>query len=98
MGITNLEYMFNPKSVAVIGATNEALNPGNIVMRNIMTGGFLGPVMPVSDEAEAIAGVLTYPSVQKLPKTPDLAIVCNPLPEVPEILMQIGRASCRERV
>ena len=89
MGISNLEHMFNPKSVAVIGATNEPQNPGNIVMRNIMTGGFLGPVMPVSDEAEAIAGVLTYPSVQKLPKTPDLAIVCNPLPEVPEILMRL---------
>ncbi|MES9997069.1 GNAT family N-acetyltransferase [Desulfovibrio aminophilus] len=89
MGISNLEHMFNPKSVAVIGATNEPQNPGNIVMRNIMTGGFLGPVMPVSNEAEAIAGVLTYPSVQKLPKTPDLAIVCNPLPEVPEILMRL---------
>lgn len=86
MSTTNLEYLFNPKSVAVIGATNDQANAGNIVMRNIMAGGFMGPVMPVSGQAEAIAGVLTYKSVKHLPKSPDLAIVCSPLDEVPEII------------
>jgi len=86
MSVTNLEYLFKPKSVAVIGATNDPKNAGNIVMRNIMAGGFMGPVMPVSDTAEAIAGVLTHPTVKHLPKTPDLAVVCSPLDEVPEII------------
>ncbi|WP_419786216.1 bifunctional acetate--CoA ligase family protein/GNAT family N-acetyltransferase [Pseudodesulfovibrio sp.] len=86
MSVVNLEYLFKPRSVAVIGATNDPRNAGNIVMRNLMAGGFLGPVMPVSATAEAIAGVLTYPSVKHLPKTPDLAIVCSPLDEVPEVI------------
>ena len=86
MSVINLEYLLKPKSVAVIGATNDPRNAGNIVMRNIMAGGFMGPVMPVSDEAEAIAGVLTHPSVKHLPKTPDLAVVCSPLDQVPEII------------
>jgi len=98
MSVTNLEYLFKPKSVAVIGATNEKQNAGNIVMRNIMAGGFMGPVMPVSDTAEAIAGVLTHRSVKHLPKAPDLAIVCSPLDEVPEILISLKERGTRGAV
>ena len=57
-------------------------------MKNIMSGGFLGPVMPVSLEAEAIAGVLTYKSAD-LPKTPDLAILCQPIEKAPAILQEL---------
>ncbi|MGE4505900.1 MAG: acetate--CoA ligase family protein, partial [Desulfovibrionaceae bacterium] len=89
MSVVNLEYLFNPKSVAVIGATNKPNNIGNIVMKNIMGGGFLGPVMPVSQEADAIAGVLTYAQVADLPKVPDLAIVCRPVAEAPEIIDEL---------
>ena len=42
MSVINLEYLFKPRSVAVIGATNDPQNAGNIVMRNIMAGGFMG--------------------------------------------------------
>ncbi|QGY39676.1 GNAT family N-acetyltransferase [Pseudodesulfovibrio cashew] len=98
MSVTNLQYLFKPRSVAVIGATNDPRNAGNIVMRNIMAGGFMGPVMPVSSEAEAIAGVLTHPSVKHLPKTPDLAIVCSPLDEVPEIIHSLKERGTRGAV
>jgi len=98
MSVTNLEYLFKPKSVAVIGATNDPRNAGNIVMRNIMAGGFMGPVMPVSDTAEAIAGVLTYTSVKNLPKVPDLAVVCSPLDDVPEIIHSLKKRGTRGAV
>ncbi len=89
MSVINLESLFQPGSVAVIGATNDAGNAGNILMRNLMGGGFLGPVMPVTAEAEAISGVLTYKDVSELPKTPDLAIICRPLEECPKLLRQL---------
>ncbi|AMK10306.1 bifunctional acetate--CoA ligase family protein/GNAT family N-acetyltransferase [Pseudodesulfovibrio indicus] len=98
MSVINLEYLFKPRSVAVIGATNDPRNAGNIVMRNIMAGGFLGPVMPVSSQAEAIAGVLTYPSVRHLPKTPDLAVVCSPLDEVPEVIHSLKERGTKAAV
>ncbi len=98
MSVINLEYLFKPKSVAVIGATNDPQNAGNIVMRNIMAGGFMGPVMPVSNTAEAIAGVLTHPSVKHLPKVPDLAVVCSPLDEVPEIIHSLKERGTRGAV
>jgi len=86
MSLTNLDSLFSPKAVAVIGAANDPQNIGHLVMKNLMGGGFTGPVMPVSCEAEAIAGVLTYATVADLPKTPDLAIVCRPLAEAPAIV------------
>ncbi|OEU69751.1 MAG: GCN5 family acetyltransferase [Desulfovibrio sp. S3730MH75] len=90
MSVVNLEFLFQPRSIAVIGATNEPDNPGNILMRNLMGGGFLGPVMPVSVGVEAISGVLTYKDVDALPKVPDLAIICRPLEECPEILAKLS--------
>lgn len=98
MSVANLEYLFNPRSVAVIGATNDPGNPGNIVMRNIMTGGFAGPVMPVSPEAEAIAGVLTFPSIRDLPKAPDMAVVASPLQDVPDIIAKLKKKGTRAAV
>ncbi len=86
MSLTNLDSLFSPKAVAVIGAANDPANIGHLVMHNLMSGGFTGPVMPVSCDAEAIAGVLTYAKIADLPKTPDLAIVCRPLDEAPGII------------
>ncbi len=98
MSVVNLEYLFSPRSVAVIGATNNPANPGNIVMRNIMAGGFGGPVMPVSAEAEAISGVLTFPSIHSLPKAPDMAVVASPLPEIPEVVRELRKKGARAAV
>lgn len=98
MSLTNLDSLFSPKAVAVIGATNEPGNIGHLVMKNLMGGGFSGPVMPVSFEAEAIAGVLTYSSVADLPKTPDLAIVCKPLQKAPAIVEALRKRGTRSVV
>jgi acetyltransferase len=78
MPILNLDKLFYPRSVTVIGASNREGAPGQVVMQNLLHGGFEGPIMPVSGADRAIAGVLAYPSVQDLPITPDLAVVCSP--------------------
>ncbi len=95
MSVFNLEYLFQPRSIAVIGATNDPSDPGHILMRNLMGGGFLGPVMPVSTDAEAISGVLTYKDVEQLPKVPDLAVICRPLEECPALLTQLSEIGVR---
>lgn len=78
MPILNLDKMFYPHSVAVVGATNRDGAPGHVVMHNLLHGGFEGPIMPVSSKDRAIAGVLAYPDIRELPITPDLAVVCSP--------------------
>ena len=58
MTVRNLDALFGPQSIAVVGASNQPHTVGAVVVRNLLGGGFDGPVMPVSSEHEAVAGVL----------------------------------------
>jgi acetyltransferase len=98
MSIRNLDKLFVPKSIAVIGATNRAGAIGNIVMQNILEGGFEGPVMPVNPKHEAISGVLAYADIESLPKAPDLAIICTPPAPIPELIDQLGAHGTRAAI
>ena len=98
MPIHNLDKLFYPHSVAVVGATNQDNEPGNFVMHNLLQGGFEGPIMPVTDREQAIAGVLAYPRVDALPITPDLAVVCSPPPELPEVIRTLGERGTRAAI
>lgn len=90
MSVRNLEHLFRPKSVAVIGASNRPHSVGNTIMHNLLEGGFAGQVMPVNPKHEAVAGVLTYPDVGGLPMTPDLAVICTPATMVPGLIAELG--------
>lgn len=90
MSVRNLSSLFRPKSVAVIGATEREKVVGTIAMRNLMQGGFTGPIMPVNPKHQAVAGVLAYPDVESLPVVPDLAVICVPAGEVPEQIEKLG--------
>ncbi len=98
MTIRNLDKLFTPQSVAVIGATNRAGAIGNIVMHNILQGGFEGPVLPVNPKHEAVAGVLAYPDVASLPKAPDLAVICTPAEPIPGLIAELGAAGTRAAI
>jgi len=82
MSVRNLRRLFHPTSVAVIGASNTPQTPGAIVMRNLLTGDFEGPIMPVAAGTTAVQGVLAYDSVEKLPMAPELAVMCGPPDQV----------------
>ncbi|HSB20468.1 MAG TPA: bifunctional acetate--CoA ligase family protein/GNAT family N-acetyltransferase [Anaeromyxobacteraceae bacterium] len=95
MSTVYLERMFRPRSVAVVGANNRPQRVGGVVMRNLLAGGFEGPIMPVNPRYEAVAGVLTYPDVASLPRTPDLAILCTPPETVPDLVDELGARGTR---
>ena len=86
----HLERMFRPRSVAVVGANNRPDRVGGVIMRNLLAGGFEGPIMPVNPRYEAVAGVLTYPDVASLPRAPDLAVLCTPADTIPELVDELG--------
>ena len=91
----NLEALLAPRSVAVIGASNRPQRVGTVVMRNLLRGGFAGPVMPVNPKHAAVAGVLAYPDVASLPVAPDLAVICTPPATVPGLVRALGDAGAR---
>ncbi len=78
MSIRNLNCLFKPRSVAVIGASSRPQAVGTVLMRNLLQGGFSGPIMPVNPKYQAISGVLAYPDIASLPLTPDLAVISTP--------------------
>ena len=47
-------------------------------MRNLLAGGFSGPIMPVNPKRRAVCGVLAYRDIDALPEPPDLAVICTP--------------------
>ncbi len=95
MSVRNLDALFEPQSVAVIGASNAPGSIGGVVMRNLLKAGFAGPIMPVNPKYRAVAGVLTYADVASLPLAPDFAVVCTPPGTVPGIIQQLGERGTR---
>ncbi|MEJ2765863.1 bifunctional acetate--CoA ligase family protein/GNAT family N-acetyltransferase [Photobacterium sp. MCCC 1A19761] len=85
-----LDKLLKPKSVTVIGASDNPNRAGNIVIRNLLAGSFHGPIMPVTPKYDAVAGVLAYPTIDSLPRIPDLAIVCTNAHRNVEIIRQLG--------
>jgi len=98
MSATNLEGLFKPNAVAVIGATSEHGHVGRVVMENLLAGKFLGPVMPMSSTEEEVLGVTAYKTVGTLPLTPDLAVLCIPPGEAPDIIARLGRRGVKAAV
>jgi acetyltransferase len=95
MTVRNLERLFAPRSVAVIGASNREHSVGAVVTRNLLRGGFAGPVMPVNPKHRAVAGVLAYPDVASLPIAPDLAVIATPPAPIPGLVDALGRRGTR---
>jgi acetyltransferase len=98
MTIHNLSYLFRPTSVAVIGASNRPRSVGSVVMRNLLQGGFAGPIMPVNPKYESVLGVLAYRNVESLPRTPDLAVIATPPATVPGLIEALGQRGTRAAV
>lgn len=92
MSILNLDKIFKPQRIAVVGASNNPGSVGYTVLKNLVGSGFPGVVYPVNPRYEAVQGIHAYPDVQSLPRTPDLAIICTPAPTVPDLVRQCGEA------
>ena len=87
----NMETLFNPKTVAVVGASDNPAKLGSHVMKSLRSGGFPGAVVPVNPNAEAIMDVKTYPSLEAYPGRVDLAIIVLPSSSVPAVFEQCTR-------
>jgi len=87
----NLDALFAPKSIAVIGASNRQGSVGRAVFANILLNEYTGTVYPVNPKDRSISGVRSYPSVQDLPESVDVAVVVVPAAAVPAITEECGK-------
>jgi acetyltransferase len=95
MSVRNLEALFAPASVAVIGISERPDNLGMVVWRNLQSGGFKGPVWLVDHRNSTVAGQRTWPDVESLPGTPELALICTPAATVPGLIAALGHKGTR---
>src|SRR3954454_3077374 len=98
MTVRNLEHLFKPESVALIGASETPGSIGAVVARNLRQGGFTGRVFPVNIRSQTVEGVPTFPDVTALPVTPDLGVICTPPDTVPGVIAELGAKGTKAAV
>ena len=91
----NLDKIFNPKSVAVIGASDLEGSVGYAIVKNLTQQGYAGKVYFVNIRKPEILGVRTYPTVMEIPEVVDLAMIATPAKTVPDVVEECGRAGVK---
>jgi len=84
----DLDLLFSPRSVAVVGASTNVDSPGHDYVRSLREFGFAGPVYPINPKATEIAGYRAYPSLADVPGPVDLVISCIPAEGVLDLIDQ----------
>ncbi len=84
--MNGLEFIFSPKALAVVGATNREGSVGLAVFRNLVYAGYQGVLYPVNHKAKSIQGVKAYPSVSEIPDEIDMAVIVVPAESVPAVI------------
>lgn len=98
MSIRNLEALFKPRSIVLVGGTDREGSTGAVLTRNVLDGGFRGPIYIVNRHSERLPGHTIYPTIEALPEAPDLAIIVTPPPSVPTLIDALGRKGCSAAV
>jgi acyl-CoA synthetase (NDP forming)/GNAT superfamily N-acetyltransferase len=93
--VASLRPVFQPASVAVVGASRRHGTVGRAVLENIKSGGYAGRLYAVNPNAREISGIPSFPDVASLPEAPDLALLAVPPGEVVDVAAACGRIGVR---
>ena len=88
---TDLERFFNPRSIAIVGASQDLITISGQPLKHLQAHGYRGKLYPVNPKYQEILGVKCYPSLEVLPETPDLALVLINASRVADTLRQCGK-------
>jgi acetyltransferase len=91
----NLDKIFNPKSIAIVGASDVETSVGYAIVKNLTKQGYKGKVYFVNIRKPEILGVKTYPTVMEIPEVVDLAMIATPAKTVPDVVEECGRAGIK---
>jgi len=83
-----MEKFFNPKSVAIIGASHTPGKIGYSILENFVSGGYKGEVYPVNPDTTPILNKKVYPSLKQIPEKIDLVVIAVPAAFVPKVLKE----------
>ncbi len=98
MTVRNLDFIFRPRSIALIGASNKPHSVGQVTAENLRLADFDGPILPVNPHHPSVAGALAYKDVASLPLTPELAVICTPPDTVPGLIDALGKRGTKAAI
>ena len=87
----NIRPLFNPDSIAVIGASRNPAKLGHVIVSNLITAGYKGKLFPVNPAGGEILEIPVFDSIQALPDAPDLAIISLPRAQVLEAMRELAK-------
>jgi acetyltransferase len=93
-----LHTLFEPESIAIIGASETPNSIGVTLVRNMLDSGYKGKLFFVNPKHETVFGQKSYPAVDAIPQRLDLAVICTKAESVPDIIDACGRAGCRNAI
>ena len=85
----NLTAFFSPKSIAIVGASRSPKKIGNILIKNIISSGFVGNIYPINPTAKTILKNKCFKDISEVPETLDLVAISIPAKFVPETLEKV---------
>ncbi|MDD4168857.1 MAG: acetate--CoA ligase family protein [Desulfotomaculaceae bacterium] len=89
--MASLTSFFNPKSIAIIGASKSPEKIGNVIVKNILSSGYTGKVFPINPREKEINGLLCYPSINIAPAPVELAVISVPSSMVLDVAKDCGK-------
>jgi len=90
MGLYNLQRIFKPKSIAVVGASPRDGSIGNAIVSNLAAAGYQGAILPVNPKHKKILGFESYSSLADIRGEVDLAVIATPIEAVLDIVRECG--------
>ncbi len=96
--IQNLKKAFNPKSVAIVGASTEPAKVGYQVLNNVIKNAYKGRIYPINKKAKEILGVPCYPTIMDCPTDIDFAVIAVPAPMVEGVLRECAMKNVKGTV
>jgi acetate---CoA ligase (ADP-forming) len=94
----SLELFFDPKSVAVVGASRQKGKVGREIVAGLVEGEFPGDIFPVNPNAEEVEGRKCYPSLKEIGSTPDLVVIVVPPTFVADVMTQCGQVGVKAAI
>jgi acetyltransferase len=90
MNVHNLDSIFKPKRIAIVGISSNPNSVSGKVLTNIVGSGFRGVVYPINPDFEAVMAMPCFSDLKNLPQKPDLVVICSSAEKVPEIVRECG--------
>jgi acetyltransferase len=90
-----LDALFNPRSVAVVGASERQGSVGRTILWNLISNPFGGTVYPINPNRKNVLGIRAWPSLEALPEPVDLAVIVTPASTVPGVMRECAKTGVR---